>query len=131
MLGFVLPEIKIRRDYMPKAKIVIPSEDTSFRPALSPENREDQLIALAIDAAEQQLRNGTASSQVITHYLKLGSTKARLEREILQSQNELIHAKTEALKSAKNMESLYHEAIAAMREYSATFTEEDIEQEEY
>lgn len=89
-----------------------------IRPALTPESRENQLISLAVDLAEKQLQEGTASSQVITHYLKLGSTKERIEKEILEKQKDLITAKTEAIKSAKRVESLYEEAIKAMRKYS-------------
>lgn len=89
-----------------------------IRPALTPEAREDQLIALATNLAEQQLRDGTASSQVITHYLKLGTTRERLEREILKEQKEMIKAKAEALKSEKRVEELYAEALSAMRKYS-------------
>lgn len=88
-----------------------------IRPALTPESRENQLISLAVDLAEKQLQEGTASSQVITHYLKLGSTKERIEKEILEKQKELISAKTEALKSAKRIEELYTNAIKAMRSY--------------
>ena len=88
------------------------------RPALTPEAREDQLIALATNLAEQQLRDGTASSQVITHYLKLGTTRERLEREILKEQKEMIKAKAEALKSEKRVEELYAEALSAMRRYA-------------
>ena len=82
------------------------------------EGRENQLIALAVDLAEKQLREGTASSQVITHYLKLGTTKERLEKEMLEKQIEMVSAKTDALKSAKAIEELYTNAIAAMKEYS-------------
>lgn len=89
-----------------------------MRPGLTPEARENQLIALAVDLAEKQLLEGTASSQVITHYLKLGSTKERIEKEILEKQKELISAKTEALQSAKRIESLYTDAINAMRRYN-------------
>ena len=88
------------------------------RPALTPEARENQLISLAVDLAEKQLMEGTASAQVITHYLKLGSTKERIEKEILEKRKDLITAKTEALQSAKRMEALYADAIAAMRYYS-------------
>lgn len=88
-------------------------------PATTPEARENQLIALAVDLAEKQLSEGTASSQVISHYLKLGSTKERIEKEILQHQKELIQAKTEALKSTKRVEELYTEALNAMRTYSS------------
>ena len=94
------------------------NESKNIRPALTPEARENQLIYLATNLAEQQLKDGTASSQVITHYLKLGSTKERIEKEILEKQKELISAKTEALQSAKRIEELYTEAISAMRKYS-------------
>ena len=88
-----------------------------YQPALSQEAREGQLIALAIDLAEQQLRDGTASSQVITHYLKLGSTRERLEKEMLEKQKELLDAKTEAIQSQKRVEELYANALEAMRSY--------------
>lgn len=88
-----------------------------MRPARSPEARENQMIALAIDLAEKQLMEGTASSQVITHFLKLGSTKEKIEKEILEKQKELIAAKTESLQSAKRMEEMYAEAMAAIRDY--------------
>ena len=87
------------------------------RPASSVEARENQMIALAVDLAEKQLMEGTASSQVITHYLKLGSTKERIEKEILEKQKELIAAKTEALHSMKRMEELYADAMNAIRSY--------------
>jgi len=95
------------------------------RPALSPEARENQMISLAVDLAEQQLRDGTASSQVITHYLKLGSTKERIEKEILEKQKELISAKTDAIQSAKRVEELYANAISAMRKYSGNGGSDD------
>lgn len=87
-------------------------------PATTPEARENQMIALAVELAEKQLIEGTASSQVISHYLKLGSTKERIEKEILQEQKKLITAKTEALQSAKRVEELYKNALDAMRSYS-------------
>lgn len=87
-------------------------------PAKDPEARENQLIALAIDVAEQQLSDGTASAQVITHYLKLGTTKERLEKEKLARENELLRVKAEAYESQKNIETLYKDAINAMRMYS-------------
>lgn len=105
-------------------------ETSKIRPALSPEARENQLIYLATELAEQQLRDGTASSQVITHYLKLGSSKERIEKEILEKQKELITAKTESLQSSKRIEELYSNAIAAMRRYSGHGGEED-ETEDY
>lgn len=104
---------------MRKAKpINSPGANRKMRPALTPEARENQLISLAVDLAEQQLRDGTASSQVITHYLKLGSTKERIEKEILEKQKELIEAKTQSLQSAKRVEELYANALSAMRRYS-------------
>ena len=88
------------------------------RPALTPEARENQMISLAIDLAEEQLRDRTASSQVITHFLKLGTTKAELEKEKLAQENKLLQAKTENLQSMARMEELYAEAIKAMQNYS-------------
>lgn len=93
------------------------AKSKKLRPALDPEAREQQMIAYAIDLAEQQLLDGTASSQVITHYLKLGSTKAVLENEKLRKENELLRAKTEAIESAKNYNELVEKAINAMRNY--------------
>jgi len=88
------------------------------RPGLTPESRENQLISLAIDLAEKQLREGSASSQVISHFLKLGSTNNMLEKQILEKQTALLTAKTDALKSGKVIEELYSNALAAMRKYS-------------
>lgn len=104
---------------MKKAKTVTSSESSrKMRPALSPEARENQLVSLAVDLAEKQLRDGTASSQVITHYLKLGSTKEKIEKEILEKQKDLIEAKTQSLQSAQRIEELYKNALDAMRKYS-------------
>ena len=105
------------------------SQSTTRRqpPAATPEARENQMIALAVDLAEKQLQNGTASSQVVTHFLKLASTKDRIEKEILLQQKELIKAKTESIQSAKRVEELYLNALNAMRTYtgSATGGDED------
>lgn len=87
-------------------------------PGKTLEARENQLIAAAVDLAEKQITEGTASSQVITHFLKLGSTKERLEKEKLLQENQLLKAKTENLQSQKRIEELYGNAIAAMRSYS-------------
>lgn len=89
------------------------------RPALTPEGRENQMISLAVDLAEKQLVEGTASSQVITHFLKLGSTRAELEREKLKQENELLRAKTESLQSMQRIEELYSNALEAMKNYSS------------
>ena len=104
---------------MAKVKLSGSSESSrKIRPALTPEARESQMISLAVDLAEKQLMEGTASSQVITHYLKLGSTKERLEKEKLEEENKLLRARTDALQSAKRVEELYADAIAAMKRYS-------------
>ena len=88
------------------------------RRALDPEDREKQLVSLAENLAEQQLRDGTASSQVITHYLKLGTTMAQLEKVKLERENELLRAKTESLQSQQRQEELFENAIKAMKRYS-------------
>ena len=90
----------------------------SRRPALSPEANENQMISMAMDLAKKQLQEGTASSQVITHFLKLGTAKAELEREKLERENELLRAKTEAIDSSKDMAAMYADAIKAMQRYS-------------
>lgn len=87
-------------------------------PAATPEGRENQLVSLAYDAAEKQLRDGSASSQVITHFLKYGSERERLERERLSHENALLVAKAEAMASAKRVEELYETALNAMRSYA-------------
>jgi len=116
---------------MPKVKVTKTANDSAkIRPGLTPDARENQLIYLATELAEKQLREGTASSQVITHYLKLGSSKERIEKDILLENKKLITAKTEAIQSAKRVEELYTEAIAAMRRYSGHGDVED-EPEEY
>ena len=103
-----------------------PTKSTkAIRPALTPEARENQMIALAVDLAEQQLREGTASSQVITHYLKLGSTKERLEKEKLEEENKLLRAKTENIKSMKRSEELMEEALKAFRQYNGQVDKDD------
>jgi len=93
-------------------------EQTPRRRATTPEGRENQLIALAVDRAEQQLRDGTASAQVITHYLKLGSTREQLEQQRLAHENALLQAKTEALAASSRIEELIENAIKAMRSYT-------------
>lgn len=96
-----------------------------MRPATTPEARENQLISLAVDLAERQLREGTASSQVITHYLKLGSTREKLEKERLEEENNLLRAKVKAIDSTEEMKVLYKDAIKAFRTYSGHGDEDD------
>jgi len=87
-------------------------------PATTPEGRENQLISLATDLAEKQLSEGTATSQVISHYLKLGSTRERLEQERIEHENKLLESKIEAMASVKRIEELYETALNAMRSYA-------------
>lgn len=89
-------------------------------PAATPEAREQQLIAAAFDLAEQQIYEGTATSQVLTQFLKLGSTRERLEQERLRNENELLKAKVESLSSGARVEELYREALVAMRTYQGS-----------
>ena len=89
-------------------------------PPLTPEGKEKQMISLAMDCAESQLRDGTASSAVIVHFLKLGTERAELEREKLVHENELLKAKTQSIESATNVEKLMKEAIEAMKSYGGT-----------
>lgn len=109
-------------------KVSSPSQDVlpKQRPAETPEARENQMISYAVDLAEKQLREGTASSQVITHFLKLGTQREKLEREKLELEKQLLVAKTEALESQKHVEELYAKAINAMQVYSGRITDEDV-----
>lgn len=98
-----------------------------LRVALSPEAREKQMIALAEDLAEKQLLEGTASSQVIVHYLKLGSGRESLERDKLKSENELLKAKVTQLENMEDTAEKYDNAIKAMSIYTGNGDEEDYE----
>lgn len=108
---------------MPKAKVGVSTK--KLRTPISPENREGQLVSLATDLAEQQLRDGTASSQVIVHYLKLGTAKAKLEREKLEQENKLLEAKTKSYESNEELKTMYTEVIDAIRTYNGYPEEAD------
>jgi hypothetical protein len=115
----VTKQLREEAERMKKAGSGSSSSSTKkMRPALSPEARENQMISLAVDLAEKQLMEGTASSQVITHFLKLATTKSQLENEKLQKENELLKAKRESLESSQRSEELFEEAIKAMKSYS-------------
>lgn len=101
-----------------------PQNQPKLRRASSPEAREKQLISLAYDLAQERLLNGTATSQEIVHFLRLGSIRERKELEVLEKKNELMSAKTEALQSSKRIEELYSNAIQAFASYRGTPTEE-------
>lgn len=103
---------------MPKSTGSTNEPRRNLPPATTPEGREQQLIALAMEATEKRIRNGNATAQELVHFLKAGSPTAKLERQILEKQKELITAKTEAIESQKRVEELYSNALAAMRAYS-------------
>lgn len=103
------------------AKVKAPSSSSktpAMRPAITPEGRESQLVSLAYDLAEQHMREGTASSQEITHFLKLGSSIERLKMKNLEEENKLLRAKTSALESQKEYGKLVQDALKAFRSYS-------------
>lgn len=103
----------------------------SSRPrAQTPEERENQLIAAAVDLAEKQIREGKASSQVITHYLKLGSSREKLEQEKLRGENSLLITKKELMESEARQESLIKDALEAMRSYTGSVPIEEIKDDE-
>ena len=112
---------------MPKVSTNSSKSSKKMRPALTPEARENQLISLAVDLAERQLTEGTASSQVITHFLKLGTTKAELEKEKLKQENKLLEAKTKQAETSEEIKSLYENAIKAFRNYNGQGDPEDYE----
>lgn len=103
---------------MPARRRQSEPEQPRRRPATTPEGRETEMVSLAHDLAERQIRNGTASSQVVTHFLKLGSSREILEQERLRHENELTRVKIEAVESQKRVEELYRNALEAMRSYS-------------
>lgn len=103
---------------MAKATTSSSKSKPKMRPALSPEAREAQMIALAMDVAEERLRNGTASSQEVVHFLKLGTSRAELEKEKLKKENKVLEAKAKAYESSEEIKTLYENALKAMRDYS-------------
>ena len=112
---------------MAKVTTTTSKQRKKLRPALSPEARENQMIALAVDLAEQQLIGGTASAQVITHFLKLGTTKAELDKEKIRKETELLGAKIQMADSIEEQKKLAEDAIKAMRNYSGTGEDDEYE----
>ena len=112
---------------MAKVTTTTSKQRKKLRPALSPEARENQMIALAVDLAEQQLIDGTASAQVITHFLKLGTTKAELEKEKIRKETELLGAKIQMADSIEEQKKLAEDAIKAMRNFSGAGEDDDYE----
>ena len=107
-----------------------PSRTRKMPPAKTPEGRENQLIAMAEQLAEEKLRDGTASNQLIIHYLRLATSKAQLEKAALEEDIRLKRAKTVSIESAKELEVMVSNAMEAMRSYSGLFSEEDLENKE-
>ena len=89
-----------------------------MRPALTPEARENQMISLAMDLVQQRLIDGTASSQETTHFLKLASSKAILEKERLEEENKLLRAKTKVMENVEDAKVIYSDVLNAIRKYS-------------
>lgn len=107
-------------DSMAKVKKTTSEEPKSFRPALTPEARENQIISLAMNTAEQRIRDNTASDTLVCHFLKLGTSKYQLELEKLRSEEKLNQAKIDSIKSSEEQDELYKQAIAAMMDYSGS-----------
>lgn len=113
---------------MPKVIATVPvnAETRTTRPPISLEAREQELVALAMDCAEQQMRSGTASAQVICHYLKIGSTRDRLEREILAEQKGLVRAKAQSYRTGEELKEIYKDAMEALRSYQGGKNDETV-----
>ena len=114
---------------MPKS--TKPDERPKTRAPLTPDARENLMISLAMDLAEKQLRDGTASSQLITEFVKRGSPKARVEKELLEKQRDLAAAKADAIKAADRLEELMIKATKAMRRYQGLDDEDEVFDDEY
>jgi len=99
--------------------------ETNRSPARTPEERENELIEAAVDLAEIQLRSGEASAQVITHYLKLGSSREKLEQQRLKNEVALMETKREHMQSEMRTEALIQNALTAMRAYSGNLPDEE------
>lgn len=94
------------------------AKSREFAPAMSSEARDAQMSSLAYDLVEQRLRDGTATSQETTYFLKLSSPVATRQQKKLDKEIELLEAKTEAIKAAKRMDEVYMEAIGAFKLYA-------------
>lgn len=98
--------------------MVVSDTNNQYPPARTDEERELQMIAMATDEAERRIRNGTATSQLLVHYLKLGTEKSRLEQEKLRAETELLSTKVKVAEAEKKSSELYAQAINAFRKYS-------------
>lgn len=115
-----------------RLRVVKPDDEApSRRPATTPEALENELISDAMTLAQRQINDGTASSQVITHFLKLGSSREKLEQQRLEHENELLQVKKDAIEAQQRIEELYVDAIKAMRSYAGDTPEDDDNDEDY
>ena len=112
-------------------RVAKPLEAREMPPAMTPEARENQMISLAVDAAEQRLRDGTAPTPIICHYLKLATKREKLERERLEEENKLLRAKTEALQQNGRTEEAINNAINAFKRYSGHGDEVEDDGDQY
>ena len=112
-------------------KVVSEYDGPSYVPAMTPEDQEDQLMSLAVNLAMKRLQDGTASNQLITEMIKLGSRKEQLAKEKLQRENEMLRAKTEALEAHRQNNELYMNAIKAFREYSGMSILDEDDEDDY
>ena len=105
---------------MPKRKKTT-SKVHEMMPPLTPEGQENRNISLAMDLAEQQMRDGTASSAVIVHFLKLGTEKSKLEREKLIHENELLRVRANAIEASSYSDELTNKVLEALKKYGGDF----------
>lgn len=119
---------RIKKEY-PETPLNSSKSGKTEPPATTPESRENQMIALAEKLAEKRLRDGTASNQLIVHYLRLATTKERLEKENLKEDIRLKRAKTTSIEQSKDLEVMVANALEAMRSYSGLFDENELEKD--
>lgn len=100
-------------------------------PAKTPEERESMLISMAMDRAEQQIADGSASSQLLTHFAKLGSSREKLEQERLRNEVQVLQKKVETMEAAVDVKNLMEEALLAFKGYSGQSTKKDDEEDDF
>ncbi len=106
------------------------SKKREYAPARTPQTKENQMISLAFDLAEKKLRNGSASSQLITHFLKLATVKEQLENDRLRADLDLARAKIKYMESQETSQEMYEKALRAFCDYSGTEYEENIDDDD-
>lgn len=116
----------MRRTRVVQEETPIERQKSKVKPALTPEGRENQLVSMAYDLAEKHLREGTATSQEICHFLRMGSPTARLEQENMRLKQEKMAAEIKQIESQARVEELYSNALKAMRSYGMHSEEESV-----